>query len=133
MPDYGKPTTAAEALRQSAKDLEFYIKVEDQKIADAVARRAAFVESKERLERDADTYEKWQPKIVQLDGTLTDGTQVHSDSYRRGVRDGGWAYCNCDFDPSFTGGLCDNCGRPEVPESVGAATSQVRASDEAKS
>lgn len=20
--------------------------------------------------------------------------------------------CNCDFDPSFTGGRCDTCGRP---------------------
>jgi hypothetical protein len=22
-------------------------------------------------------------------------------------------HCECDFDPSFTGGLCDVCGRPE--------------------
>jgi hypothetical protein len=23
--------------------------------------------------------------------------------------------CECDFDPSFTGGFCDTCGRPEEP------------------
>lgn len=28
------------------------------------------------------------------------------------------AFCNCDFDPSFTGGRCDTCGRPEASESV---------------
>lgn len=118
MTDYGKPTTAVEALRQAAKDVEFYIKVEDQKIADAVARRAAFIESRDRLERDADTYEKWQPKAPAPDGELVDGTPVHKDSYRRGVRDGQRTFCNCDFDPSFTGGRCDNCGRPEAPDAA---------------
>lgn len=118
MTDYGKRVSAAEVLRQAANDIEFYIRVEEQKMAQATARIAALDESRARLLRDADSYEKWQPKEAWADGNLDDGTPVHKDSYRRGVRDGQRTFCNCDFDPSFSGGLCDNCGRPEAPESV---------------
>lgn len=114
MTDYAKPATAAEVLRRAAQDIEFHIRVEEQKMATATTRISALDESRARLLRDADSYEKWQPSQTWQDGSLNDGTPVHKDSYRRGVHDGQRTFCNCDFDPSFTDGRCDNCGRPEA-------------------